>query len=305
MIKRWDLGQGIVGYETGRGKNPVLRAWAYRVGSTLFDTGPPAVESQVLETILRDGPLKHIYVSHHHEDHSGNAAALRQASGASITLSQYCAPLTRQGFKHYPYQKVYWGKFKPLKEDVILELPALGSRTWVTDDGSFIIFHAPGHSHDMSVIWDKERGVLFAADLYLASRLKLMRRDEVWDALEASTKRILRTADFEQLLCAHRPVFENGKAALEKKHTWMLTAKKSLVELVNKGLSLKEASRLCFGNSKHLLARVSLGNVSRDNMAKSALGRFKPRPDVEKIVGESWARCDFDNSDNNNKRDNK
>ncbi len=270
-----------------------MTVWCYRVGTTLIDTGAASVLEAFLPALLADGPVRHLYVTHHHEDHSGGAARVRALTGAQITVSQFAAPLLRRGFRQYPYQLLYWGRFARFEADEEVTLPPLGSAPWSTPDGDFTLLHAPGHSHDMTVVWDRARGALFAADLYLAARLKLMRRDEVWAALQASLERVLEQTVFERLYCAHRPVLAGGGAALAKKHAWMTASRARLEAELAAGTPPADLAERVFGPSNRAFERASLGNVSRGNMLASLLGDLRPRPDVRRAVGDAWARCDF------------
>ena len=294
MLKRHELSQGIIAYEMGLGKNPNMTVWSYRIGKTLIDSGTPSVLKLFTDELLDDGGVEHVYVTHHHEDHSGGAARIRQLTGAKICLTQYCDPLTQNGFRQYPYQLFYWGKFRSYQADTILELPALSCLDWVTPDGRFRLFHTPGHSHDMTVVLDIERRILFTADLFLAPKIKLMRRDEVWQAFEDSLARVLQEADFDQMYCGHRGVFEDGQALLEKKHEWMRSSRQAFQDLVSGGVSEDEARKKVFGRSVPSFERVSLGNVSQRNMIDSLQGRLKARPDVVMQIGAKWASNDFD-----------
>ncbi len=293
MLKRYELANGIIAYEMALGKEPSLRAWSYRIGKTLIDTGPPKMRKTFLPILLNDGPINTIYVTHHHEDHSGLAADIRSQTGAKIVLSRYCAPLTQKGFRQYPYHYLYWGKFKPFKEDKQINIPPLGKQTWQTEDGEFQLIHAPGHSHDLSVVYDAERKALFAADLYLGPKLKVMRRDEHWHHLEASLKRILENCDFDLLLCGHRPAFQNGKSLLEKKYNWMHSSRAKFEALCLEGRSRNEATKEVFGSAFNSFTFISLGNVSQKNMLLSLQKHYKARPDVARQGGQKWANYDF------------
>ena len=48
-------------------------ATCYRLGSTLIDSGCANRWRQV-RTFIEEQPLQQVLLSHHHEDHSGNAA---------------------------------------------------------------------------------------------------------------------------------------------------------------------------------------------------------------------------------------
>lgn len=277
----------------GRGEHPRLSVWCYRLGVTLIDAGATTALEGFLPVLLADGPVRHIYLTHHHEDHSGGAARIRELTGAGITVSQFAAPLLRGGFQQHLYQRLYWGRFAPFEPDETVRLPPLGALPWSTPDGDFMLLHAPGHSHDMTVVWDAARGALFAADLYLAARLKLMRRDEVWSALQASLARVLDQTDFDALYCAHRPVLSGGTEALQKKYAWMHSSRDHLEAERTAGKHVTEAAETVFGRANRVLERVSFGDLSCSNMVASALGDLKPRPDVVRAVGAAVARCVF------------
>ena len=293
MFKRHELANGIIAYEMGLGKKPTLKAWCYRVGGTLIDAGSPVSVKSFLPALLDDGPVTDIFVTHHHEDHSGGAAAIRKLTGARVTVTQFALPLVEKGFRQYPFQLFYWGKYWPYKTDVTLNVPAFGDARWSTPDGEFLIMHAPGHSHDMTVVYSEEHKALFSADLFLAYKLKVMRRDEVWQALESSLRRVLDNVDFDQLLCAHRPVFIQGKEALTKKYEWMRSSRERVSSLLKEGHSESQVTAEVFGRTAVQFERFALGNVSQKNMFDSLQGRLKARPDVIRRVGKSWAICEF------------
>ena len=293
MFKRHSLPGGVTGYQMGRGAKPPMTVWAYRLGGTLIDSGTPNMLGEFLPAVLADGPLTHIYVTHHHEDHSGGAARLRELTGAAITLSSFCAPLTRSGFRQHLYQHLMWGRFRPYQEDHVLELSPLDSRRWHTPDGDFTVIHTPGHSFDMTVVYDADRRILFSADLYLGTALRVMRRDEVWAALKASLRRVLASTQPEYLYCSHRPLARGGQAALAKKLLWMERSETAYLRLRGQGLGRSAAAKVVFGPRRRGFERVTLGDATQLNMAASLEGDLTPRRDVEREVGEAWVRCRF------------
>ncbi len=293
MIERVEFPQGIIGYRMGVGKKPFMTVWAYRVGQTLIDSGNPRAMAEFLPLLLKDGPVRNIYVTHHHEDHSGGAAQIRQLTGARISTSQYCAPLLRQGYRLYPYQFWLWGRGPRYQEDTTLHIPPLNELSWSTPDGDFVILHAPGHSHDMTVVWLRERNAIFTADLYLAARLRSMRRDEVWSSLKISVGRVLQRTEFDLLFCGHRPLKEGGKAALAQKYAWMCEAETRMQQGLAVGKTRPSLAREIFGPENWRFKLITLGNLRRANMVNSLLGELKPRPDVLSRIGRDWAECRF------------
>lgn len=287
-LERYDLGNGIIAYNVGR---RTMSAWAYRIGKTLIDTGAPNMQQDFLPFVLQDGDVEDIYITHHHEDHSGGADTIRKATGANISITSFSQALIRKGYQQHFYQHAVWGNFQPFEEDSCLELPAHGTCLFETSDGSFEIIHAPGHSHDMTVVYDAERKALFSADLYLSTRQRLMRRDENFQLSLETLKRLL-DLDIDMLLCGHRPVFENGAEKLEKKFLYMESLDR---ELKGKALANLKSEILddLIGKEDKAFRLLSFGNVSRTNLIKSLLGDVKARPDVVRTVGEKLANYDF------------
>ncbi len=298
MLERRRFPSGVIGYRMGRGRTPFMAAWAYRIGGTLIDTGCPIAVDEFLPVLEQDGAIQTVYVTHHHEDHSGNAQRIRERFGAKIIVSQFCRPVTQAGFRELFYQRHTWGFFQPFVEDRCVVLAPFGSTEWQTSDGKFTIIHAPGHSHDMTVVYWPEVKILFGADLYLAIRPKMGRRDEVWGAAVASVARVLESCDIEHLLCAHYPVIETGGEMLAKK----LAEMRDMAERISKQLgdqepTAVEVERLRkneFGPENRRIQLFSLGDFSSRNIIRSVLGLSCPRKDLVKRVGRDWADCRFE-----------
>ena len=81
-----------------------VNAYALDLGDelVLVDTGTPGNEGAILAALASVGHdasrLTTILVTHAHADHSGSAAALREATGARILLSEVDAELIASGW---------------------------------------------------------------------------------------------------------------------------------------------------------------------------------------------------------------
>lgn len=288
VIERKVFDDGVIGYRSGHGRKPIMSVWCYRIGEMLIDTGTIKEEDKLLECIRADGPVKRVYVTHHHEDHSGNMTGLIREFNPEVVISRYAAPLVRQGFRQYLYQKMIWGRFRPFEPDIVLDLPARGYLKWDNPDGEFEIHHCPGHSHDMTVLWDPVRRALFSADLYLGRQIRFMRRDEIWSESKESLQRIADLLPVRHLYCGHHPVTENGRAVLQAKLNWMQEFE---THIMNK------TAKAPYGqlNSEAWDVRLfTLGDASEKNIRRSVQGQFKIREDIIRRVGYRQAACDFE-----------
>jgi hypothetical protein len=69
------------------------------------------------------------------------------------------------------------------------------------------------------VLLEPAEGWLFSGDFYVGN-LKVFRRGEnIYQQIEAA--RHILTHDFDTLFCGHRPVQKKGKAAIERKMTYL------------------------------------------------------------------------------------
>jgi glyoxylase-like metal-dependent hydrolase (beta-lactamase superfamily II) len=195
------LGYGPVG-------PPLMSVYLYILDGVIIDTGQRHMQKALIQ--LLDGKKLHrILLTHHHEDHSGNAAAIKKhyhidACGHPLTVQKMAT-----GFPILPYQRLAWGRSEPMALEPLCS--AIES-----DRFKLVPIHTPGHSKDHTVFWENSRGWLFAGDLYLGQQIKFFRSDEnIYDQI-ASLKKVVKL-DFDALFCAHNPCSENGKAKLAQK----------------------------------------------------------------------------------------
>jgi glyoxylase-like metal-dependent hydrolase (beta-lactamase superfamily II) len=138
-------------------------------GLALVDTSSSDVSARILDTIAAAGhrpeDLRAIVATHYHYDHTGNAAALIERTGARLCVHADDVP--------YVDGRTPWMPLRPpfsmfdragaaayaLKVDEVLHdgdvLPYAGQLR---------VIHAPGHTPGHIALHAAERGVLFAGD---------------------------------------------------------------------------------------------------------------------------------------------
>jgi len=187
---------------------PNITVFSYLVDHILIDTGQHHLQKKFLK-LLENEKLEKILLTHHHEDHSGNAEAIRKAFKIPVFAGKETIELVTKGFKIKPYQHYMFGAIDLVKE--IKPIPE------VIETKSFTLYpvFTPGHAPDHYAYLEKERGWLFAGDLYIG-KLKALREDENIKVMIQSIKEILKY-DFEVLFCAHNPRFKEGKRYMMEK----------------------------------------------------------------------------------------
>ncbi len=258
-IKGFKLGSSLFG-------PPMMTAYCYVFGNIMIDTGFFHVQKETLE-IAKNNNIKRIFLTHHHEDHSGNAAVIKKAVNADV----YGHPLTIQKmsapFKILYYQKYVWGKATPLTMKPV-------PNNIETGMGAMIPVHTPGHSKDHTVYFIKDAGVLFSGDLYLGDKIKFFRADENMGTQISSLKRVLKL-DFKTLLCAHHPKLEHGKKHMENKLRFLEDLYGSIVELWKKGYREKQIFASLKLKEELFIKYFCFGNVSMINGVKSAVKHYE------------------------------
>ncbi|MBI5552061.1 MAG: MBL fold metallo-hydrolase [Desulfobacterales bacterium] len=253
----------VLGYNSGISLigPPLMTAWCYLLDGVLIDSGIRHLRPAILGAVREDKPDV-ILITHHHEDHSGNVAAIRNALG----IPAFAHPLTvdkmRAPFKIRPYQHLMWGQTEPV---------ALAVHALVHEFGKsrFRPIHTPGHSQDHTVYLEENRGYLFSGDLFLGERIKFFRADETMGDQLASLKSVLRL-DFDVLFCAHRPLMQNGKQALRNKLDFLENFCATIQALKDQGMSLKAVVRHLDRHEDRLVKWLTLKNACFANMVRSA-----------------------------------
>ncbi|MCG8472135.1 MAG: MBL fold metallo-hydrolase [Desulfobacterales bacterium] len=220
-----------------KGLNTTTMAW--RIGDTLIDSGPSNQWPSLKSFVIQEG-VKKVLLTHHHEDHAGNGANILSELHLPIFAEEKAAACIRKGHSLKPYQKIVWGPSTPFQPQILISPFDAGGGHTLTP------IAAPGHSDDLTCFLDKERGWLFAGDLYIADRLIYLRADENLSEMLQTLGKI-KKLDFKTLFCAHRGVVEDGPAALGRKHAYLLELQENAKSLHSQGLSLRQITRNLLG----------------------------------------------------------
>lgn len=289
VIERREFPAGVIGYCVAVDTATRWRVWCFRIGSVLIDTGCPLGLPGLVSALARDGKISHVLFTHHHEDHTGNADAIRAVFGACLIATQYNFPLLSQGFTVYPYQRRFWGAFKPFTPDGVLELQPRGVVEWQSPEGLLRLHHSPGHSHDGCTIEWPEGSILCTGDSFIHQRIRYIRADENLEDTRLSLQRLLRYSSAVHLLCAHNPMINSGRTLIRAKIDYLSATGDELFSAITRGEDRQAAITRLLGPENRRVRLFTAGDVSTANLGDSLLGSFRPRPSIIKRVGKDWA----------------
>ena len=167
------------------------------------------MRNQVKEQ-TRNLPVKQVFITHYHEDHTGNIEELREQHGCNVFASELCCEIMKDPPRISFLQRQVWGDRDPdqhlISKSGFIE----------TNNYRFEIIPVPGHAADMVALYERSKGWLFSADVYVNARIDYMLEEESIGEQIQSIKKILKL-DFEQMFCCHKPRLENGRDFLQKK----------------------------------------------------------------------------------------
>jgi glyoxylase-like metal-dependent hydrolase (beta-lactamase superfamily II) len=254
----------VLAFQFGFGPigKPLMSVYVYFVDGLIIDTGQRNMQKYVLESFRNLRPTS-ILLTHHHEDHSGNAYGLRRFHGTEVFGHSLTAEKMAAQRKIRPYQHYIWGK----SEDVnVIPVGAIVE----SEHFSFRTVHTPGHSRDHVVYLEEKNGWLFSGDLFLGERIKFFRSDEnIYDQIHSLKK--MRQYDFDTIFCAHNPRTSKGGQGLKQKLQFLEDIVGRIQQLLKKGLSEKAIIKIMDPRNDRRAKLMTMGNVSFANIVRSAV----------------------------------
>lgn len=233
----------------------------YRIGDTLIDTGP-SNQWRPVRAFVAEKPPERLLLTHHHEDHSGNASRLARLYDLTPLAPEASRAKLRRGYRTPPVQRFVWGRPYPVTTDPLpdrISLPA---------GDTLVPVHTPGHAKDHHCLFRPERRALFSGDMFLSRRLTHMRSDEDLAVLMQSLAKLLEL-DFDVILCSHRGPTEDGHAAMAEKLAFLKQLCLDARRLQTEGVPEKVATQRLLG-PEDFLSRLSFGNISKRNLYRQA-----------------------------------
>jgi glyoxylase-like metal-dependent hydrolase (beta-lactamase superfamily II) len=260
-----------------RVSNRLLRFFSFEVDvflldELLVDTGYRH-ERHAFLGVLQDRRVGAIALTHHHEDHSGNAGVLAERFGAPVFLAR---PELRwsEGLDHLlPYRQVWWGEpaaYDPQPMPAELE----------TGERTVLAVPTPGHSATHTVIFDPDSRVALVGDLYLSGGLTPVLQEEDPVAQAASLRRLAALGP-RRLLNAHGKIVENAVAALEAKAEQLEEAVAGVRRLHGRGAAPEEIEARLFPSTRatRFAAWMTQGDYTYGCLVRAALRLERQAPE--------------------------
>ncbi len=251
----------VQGIKVGRfAWKPNTSCYLFRVGDTLIDCGPPNQWKFVKEFVEAE-PVERVLLTHHHEDHSGNAAKIIESKHVPVHIHRRGIPLCRDGYPIQLYRKIIWGTPGRFTAEPLPDIVE-------TSVGYALLpIETPGHSIDMTCIWEPQKKWLFTGDLFITTRPQYLRPEENIHMEIIGLRKVL-DLDIETIFCSHRGVVENARQHLQEKYDYLTELRDRVQELVKAGWSLEKIRDELLGK-EDFLSYFTRFHFSKINLIKA------------------------------------
>jgi glyoxylase-like metal-dependent hydrolase (beta-lactamase superfamily II) len=227
---------------------------AYHVRGVLIDTGF-ADAAPELATYLDEQRLDGVVLTHHHEDHAGNVELVARR-GLPVAAHAQTVALVRAPDPYALYRRFTWGVMPRLTSPIDSFAPA-----------GLTLVHTPGHPRDHHVVWDDERGMVFAGDLFLGVKVRVARPEED-PRLHVESLRAVAALRPKRLFDGHRGLVDAPVAALDAKADWMEQTIDRVDRHLDAGWPERRIARELLG-TEDLTYYFSAGDLSRLNFVRA------------------------------------
>ena len=253
-------------YKMGRsiGRYVPYTVHAFMVDDILIDTGTIFAQREFMKA-LEGKSIRRVIHTHHHEDHTGNNAAVQRAFGAEIFAHPRALPFIDDPRK-MPlrfYQRFVWDWPDPSRA------AAIGDEI-MTDNYRFRVIAAPGHSPDHVCFYEPDRKWLFTGDIFCGTKLKYFRLDEDYLVTLATLKQLAKL-EVDTVFCSLLGAVRDGRQALHRKADFMEQLKDEVLERNRRGQSIGSITRALLGREGDMYY-ITAGHYAKRNAVKSILG---------------------------------
>jgi glyoxylase-like metal-dependent hydrolase (beta-lactamase superfamily II) len=231
----------------------------FLIDGMLVDCGPTNA-LPMLKSLFADIRPEKVLITHHHEDHTGNAAYFQEHHVILLAHSE-AGPALEHVSRTIPfYRNLVWGRPRPAAFET---MPAV-----VTGNTcSLEVIETPGHSHDHVCLYERERGWLFTGDLYLASYLRYLRDDEDIYEIMRSLRKLIELHP-KILFCNHRGPVEKGEEALSKKLAFLERLRDQVQQAQEQGIALNTLASQLFKQDR-FMRWLSAGQFCTMNLLRA------------------------------------
>lgn len=230
----------------------------------MVDAGSARFAARTLEE-ARGSRVRTVFLTHSHEDHTGGAPSLISDLGVSCFAHPSAIPVLAdpRSLRMLAYRRFMFGVPRRC-----VARPAADS----FEDGGmrFRVLRTPGHSPDHLVLFEEERGWLFAGDAYIPVPERVFFGTGCDYSAWVETLRALAGLGADRMFTGMGPVKRRPSRALIEKANRLSEISEKVMRLWGEGLKEMEIAKRLFPGD--LAVRlVTGGNYSAVNLVRACL----------------------------------
>ena len=213
----------------------IMWAYSYRIADVMFDCGCQNSKDEMKEYLLKNPGVMHLYITHSHEDHSGNASLF--LPDAVI----YAHPAARETLLSPPELNEFfawvWGQPDPL--DSVVDMP----EEFSVGDLHFRTIELFGHAYDMVGFYEPNNQWLFSADAVpVPSRKSMAMPEENIPQMIVTMEKIL-SLDIKVLFDSHRGPIESPQEYITKRIDYLKDLQARIKVLDNEEMTIEQIQK--------------------------------------------------------------
>ena len=254
----------VIQVSTRQSRSLGVSTWVTCLDGVAVESGFYRARGDLLPT-LEGRTIEQVVVTHEHEDHVGNAAAIAGRFGAAVRAPAPVLEVVRRPHSliRYPYHYLLWGVGPGVPAEPLGDVVETGR-------SRLEVIPTPGHTRDHVAFFEPERRVVFTGDLYTGPKVRAARKVENVADQIASLERV-RDLKPKLMVCYHKGPIEDPIPALEAKISFMRDVRENTLRLRDKGLSERAIARRLLGREPPLLLFYTMGDFSKRRLIHAAL----------------------------------
>lgn len=208
----------------------IMFVYAFLVRDALFDVGCANAIDEMREFAGRN-EIKHVYISHSHEDHVGCCKIFEGRT--TIYANELTQRVLRDPPQYGEFFNYVWGQPEPVSElDLMPDNFSIGPL-------NFEVVSLPGHTMEMIGFYEPARKWFFSADAVpLPSKKKIAMPDENIPQMVATMEKI-QAMDIDILFDSHRGPIESPREHIQTRIDYIKEIQRKALELHQSGKSIE------------------------------------------------------------------
>ncbi|MEN1968519.1 MBL fold metallo-hydrolase [Lentibacillus sp. N15] len=223
----------------------INRVYVFLTDGMLVDTGPKRLVEELIPFYDKHA-FDLVTLTHSHEDHTGTAPWIQENRDVPIYLHPKGIDICAKSYPYPEYRQFIWGKREKFHAIPMGDTVRSRSKEWQ-------VIYTPGHASDHNALYNQEAGIMFAGDLYVNPKTKVIMGSESIPTTMDSIKKLL-TYDFGAMFCCHAGYVPEGRKMIKQKLEYLENLSGEVKHLHQHGLSVEEIREKLFPEKYKIIA---------------------------------------------------